>query len=269
MKHESEVIGLAMSVYGQVGLTRNCLESIYSDPQRPHYQLSIVNNGSADETQSYLEEFAHKINNKDGQDRVILAQNSENQGLAIAWNQALRGLDTQWRVVVSNDVVVPQNWWQNLRSGMEQHKLDLAAPFILEGEMPNDLSIWTEAFRSKNAGKYWDEYSFVMFALHKNLLDEIGYLDENFKVGGLEDTDYIWRLRKSGKRYGLVGSTAVFHLVSKTMNEIRKKAGDGHFVTNLEYFREKWQKDPRIEENRWQLRWRKRWRRWKMQFGYM
>lgn len=262
-------IGLAMSVYNKVELTKNCLESIFQDPKRPDYFLSIVNNGSSDGTQAFLQEFAANVRASGRNDRVEIQENAENQALAKAWNQALRGLDTEWRVVVSNDVLVPTNWWFDLRAGMEQHHLDLAAPYILEGTLPEDLSAWTEEFRSRNSSRYWREYSFVLFALRSKLLEEVGYLDENFKVGGLEDTDYIWRLQQAGKRYGIVGATAIFHFVSQTMNEIRKRDGDGHFATNLVYFREKWRKDPRIEENRWHLKLQRRWRRWKMQFGYM
>lgn len=269
MSQEKQRIGLAMSVYNHVDLTRNCLESLFSDPDRPPYFLSIVNNGSEDATQEYLEKFAAEINSGNRGDLVKVQRNQQNQALARAWNQALRGLDTEWRVVVSNDILVPANWWEHLRTGMETHRLDLAAPYILEGSQPENLTDWVADFRRRNDGRMWNEYSFVMFALRASLLEEVGYLDENFLVGGLEDTDYIWRLREKGKRYGIVGSTAIFHFVSRTMNEIRDRDGNGHFATNLKYFYEKWQRDPREVENSLPEKLSRRWRRWKMRFGYM
>lgn len=268
MEAERNRIGLAMSVYNHVDLTENCLRSVFDDPLRPKYSLSIVNNGSTDHTQDFLLEFASEINSSNKGDSVQVFHNPENLALARAWNQALRALDTDWRVVVSNDVLVPHGWWSELKQAMLQHKLDLAAPFILEGELPANLSEWTESFRKRNKNKFWRDYSFVLFALRAKLLDEVGYLDEHFKVGGLEDTDYIWRMQAAKKKFGIVGATAVYHFGSQTMQDFRQ-FGDQHFVENLQYFRKKWQLDPRSVENSKLRRMRRRWRRFKLRFGYM
>ena len=228
-------VAIAMSVLGRLDMTERCLATLLEDPERPAYEIAIVDNGSRDNTPGYLRKFKEKVASLGKGDSFRVLTNPETTCLAAAWNQAIRATHAPWVVVVSNDILLPRGWWAGLKGAMEAHGLALASPFPLEGELPRDFPAWAAAFMRRNRERYWRDYSFVVFAFRRGTFEKIGGLDENFLVGGFEDTDYVYRLRAADLKYGIVGAAALYHYGSATM-EAFKQAGDLHAEPNPTYF---------------------------------
>ena len=259
---------IVIPVFNQVNYTRGCLESLLQDSLRPNYEIIVVDNGSSDGTAEYLQEIAAQIASQASNDSFQVIKNQENRGVAVAWNQGLKAATSNWVAILNNDILLSRGWWDGLRDAMEEKKLALASPYVLEGARPQKLDDWSQRFCFRNRGKVRKDYCFVLFALRRKLVDEVGYFDEGYKIGGYEDRDYIYRLRQKGLPYGVVGGAAIYHFGSVTLGEF-KKTGDKHAAENLRYFQEKWQVDPRKEDVTWSARWTRRWRRIKKRFDYI
>lgn len=261
-------VAVAMSVLNRLDMTESCLRTLLNDPQRPAYEIAIVDNHSTDGTPAVLLEFAEKVRALGRGDSVRILTNPATTCLAAAWNQAIRATTEPWVVVLSNDVLLPPGWWKGLAAGIDRHGLALASPYPFEGKLPEDFAGWAQDFMARNHGRFWRDYSFVVYAFRRATFDQVGPLDENFQVGGFEDTDYIFRMRKLGLRYGIVGASTLYHFGSATMQAF-KDQGDLHAAPNRRYFIEKWKVDPSAEQTSARAKWTRRWRRWKLKFGYM
>ncbi len=75
----------------------------------PLDRLIVVDNGSKDETRDYLSTLPLG-------GRIF---NSQNLGCGVAWNQGALHLQSEWTIVMNNDVLVSPNWIENLIGAAE------------------------------------------------------------------------------------------------------------------------------------------------------
>ena len=114
----------------------------------------------------------------------------------------------------------------------------------------------------------WADYSFCAFFMPRSTLDAIGFFDEKFLIGGYEDNDYCYRIRKAGLKHGVIGSSFIHHFGSITLGEF-KKTGDKHVSGNRNYFIEKWGEDPSAKNRDILVRLRTKLRKIKMALDWM
>ncbi|MEW6056121.1 MAG: hypothetical protein AB1540_05855, partial [Bdellovibrionota bacterium] len=98
--------------------------------------------------------------------------------------------------------------------------------------------------------------------------DKVGFFDEKFLIGGYEDTDYCYRLRKEGLAYGVSGAAFIHHFGSQTLGEFKKR-GDKHAEHNRNYFISKWGVDPSHGSSRLSSKLRRSWRKLKLNWDRM
>jgi GT2 family glycosyltransferase len=266
-ENKKKTVSIVIPVFNKVEYTKKCIHSLLSDPCRYNYEIIVVDNGSTDDTKKYLETM--KENLKNSNDTFITIYNEKNLGVAPAWNQGCKLAQNEIIAVLNNDIVVTQGWLCSLLWALETFHLELVSPFANTGELNYELEQKAFEFTEKNSTKVWlNEYDFCAFIFRKRLFQELGDFDENFLVGGYEDTDYIYRLRKNRYRFGVSGSAFIHHFGSSTLGDF-KKLGDKHVGHNRDYFIQKWGEDPSIHQKKLKTKIRKIFRKLKLKFGRM
>ncbi|HEX9080617.1 MAG TPA: glycosyltransferase family 2 protein [Desulfuromonadaceae bacterium] len=225
------MIGITLAVHNKLEYTRICLESLYRTLP-PEATVVVVDNASGDGTAEYLESLPW----------LTVISNQENRGCAPAWNQGVQAAGGDWTVVLNNDIVLTEGWWQGLVSAAERWRLDIVSPAIREGELNYDLAGYSREFTGRMAGVVRRGTAHaICFAARRRVFETIGPFDENFRIGQYEDTDFFLRAAKAGFRLGRVGGAFLHHYGSVTQDAIRKtRTVNRYALENKAYFIRKW-----------------------------
>lgn len=242
---------ITVPVWNQWKFTEIFLDSLTKDSHRPDYSICIVDNGSSDGTQENLGHWVEKIKREFPKDSLHIIRNEKNLGVAPAWNQGVRWFfensesdPNAYLAILNNDLCFPSGWINPLLQKLKQPRLGFISPFSAERKLDYNLQKRAESFTRKNSNAFWNDYSFCAVIFNKWCLAELGLFDENFLVGGYEDTDYAFRANKAKIQFGVTGASFIHHFGSQTLGEF-KATGDKHVPGSLKYFREKWSAEPR------------------------
>jgi GT2 family glycosyltransferase len=179
-------------------------------------RLIVVDNGSSDETRSYLRTLPLG--------GAIF--NQANLGCGVAWNQGVLALQSEWTVIMNNDVLVAPNWIENLIETAERHGLKMISPALIEGKLDYDF----DAFATDAAIKMKDVLRVgrchaVCMAVHQSVWMEIGYFQPVPKLLGFEDTLFFHAAEKAGITMGTTGSSWLHHYGSITQTAMKQERG--------------------------------------------
>ena len=129
---------ITFACYNQAAYTRACVESMVRHGMDLG-RVVAVDNGSSDETRDYLSSLPLG-------GRVF---NKVNLGCGVAWNQGALALQTEWTIVMNNDLLVSANWIEGLLGAAQSHGLRIVSPALIEGS--DDYPV--DAFLSEAATK--------------------------------------------------------------------------------------------------------------------
>lgn len=263
---EQTLVSVIIPVYNKVHFTKGCLETLLADRERPRLEIIVIDNASQDGTKDYLEALLKDFPKESASLEVIF--NDKNLGVAPAWNQGLHRCKGEFIAVLNNDIQLTSGWLTSCIEALESAKYAMISPFAGTGALDYNLTQKAETFTKVNRDKFWHEYDFCCVVMPRSTYDAVGDFDENYKVGGYEDTDYAYRLREKQLTYGVTGSSYIHHFGSQTLGDF-KRDGDKHVSHNRNYFIQKWKDDPGISENTRIKRLTRMWRRWKLKWGRM
>lgn len=235
-------VSVIIPVYNNIEAIEECVKLNITHAQNP-CEWIIIDNDSDSATKNGLQrlkQYADEI----GQDFKIFTE-SENTGVAKAWNKGLTLCKNSWVCILNNDCVMMPKWDVLLASFNMQHHLAISTPFVMEGWMfkkPYSLHDFLSSgknylyYSTKNSNRIKPGvFGGVVFFGQKQFFDKVGTFDENFWLS-LEDYDYLLRAQCLGLKIGTVGAVTAFHLVSVT----RKKVATNVFAENQKYFEQKW-----------------------------
>ena len=97
-----ERVTLVMSVFGQLELTRACLESLRATTEP--FRLVVIDNGSPDETPQFFERFAFPY-------PLRFQRNATNESVITTLNRAWRLAETEFICVLHNDTEMLDPTW--------------------------------------------------------------------------------------------------------------------------------------------------------------
>lgn len=186
-----------------------CLESLLRWPRAP-YELILVDNGSTDGTPAYLD----TLRCRRGPTRVEIIRNETNLGFARGCNQALAHAQGHYLVFLNNDTVLTPGWLDGLVkwSLHDWPAVGLVGPVSNGAPAPqgirapyeslSDLDAFAAQRRREFAGQCLPVRRVTGFCLlaRRELLQQIGGLDERFGIGFFEDDDLCVRAREAGFR---------------------------------------------------------------------
>lgn len=209
-----------------------CLPSIYVHSQNTPYQVALVDNGSSDDSISWV--TAHYP-------AVQIIQNAGNVGFSRACNQAIQALDGDYILLLNNDTEFLNDALQELVAFFQAHPdAGLVGPLMLypDGEIQASIKrfppVWkyviqqlgiTTLFARERKNYYpfgpfrpaeyqepheveWLSGACLMF--RRELFETLGPLDEDMPFG-LEDMDYARRALASGYKNYFVPAAQIIH----------------------------------------------------------
>jgi GT2 family glycosyltransferase len=206
---------ITFACYNQVEYTRQCVDSMIKhgvDLSR----LVVVDNGSTDETRSYLETLPLG-------GRIF---NQANLGCGVAWNQGALALQAEWTIIMNNDVLVSQGWIENMIHAAEQNGLKIISPALIEGPLDYDFESFSieSSTKMKDALRVGGRHA-VCLAVHQSVWLEIGYFQPIPKLLGYEDTMFFHEADKAGIPIGMTGSSWLHHYGSITQSAMKQERG--------------------------------------------
>jgi GT2 family glycosyltransferase len=230
-------------VHDNLAVSRLALESVLLNTAGP-YELIVVDNGSAPPTATYLTALAAR------NQHVRVIRNEVNLGFAPAVNQGMGVSGAPTLVVLNNDVVVLPGWLTALRARLADPAVGLVGPVTNRcgnaAEVPATYRSYGElrAFAAgRPGGPAFDIEVATLFcaALRREVLDEVGALDERFELGLFEDDDFSRRVRAHGYRVLCDPATFVHHFGEATLGTLAASGRYGElFTQNRARFEAKW-----------------------------
>ena len=206
---------ITFACYNQVEYTRQCVDSMIKHGVDLN-RLVVVDNGSNDETRSYLETLPLG-------GRIF---NQANLGCGVAWNQGALALQAEWTIIMNNDVLVSHGWLENMIDAAERNGLKIISPALIEGSLDYDFDTFADdsSAKMKDALRIGGRHA-VCLAVHKSVWLEIGYFQPIPKLLGYEDTLFFNEADKAAIPIGMTGSSWLHHYGSITQSAMKQDRG--------------------------------------------
>lgn len=188
---------IMIPTYNRINLTKQTLSAINQNTTTP-YRLIIVDDGSIDETQSFLKEYQPTNTNCQSYDYYF---NQTNQGVGFARNQCLKIATSKYNdpylSTVDNDVLVYTDWLKQCTDILQANNKFVVGINYEPYQYPVCTMNGVE-FRIKPAGNLGTATT----VFPRSLFTTIGYFNnKDYPKFGEDDADYHARARKMG--YGM------------------------------------------------------------------
>lgn len=235
--------------YNKLEYTKKCIASIRAYTRDLDYEIIIVDNASTDETRNWL----------DSQEDIISILNHENVGFPRGCNQGIEIATGDNILLLNNDVVVTPNWLSNLLTALySSQKVGAVGPVTNNASYGQAIAVpytdddgiipFAETYNHSNASKWMKRLKLIGFCLliKKEVVHQIGKLDERFTPGNYEDDDYCLRIIKQGYELLLCQDTFIHHYGSVSFSN---KPAEFYrlLINNHTKFKEKWHLDPILD----------------------
>ena len=239
------MIDLSISIvnYNNIGCLRKCLDSIYSPDSKASFEVTVVDNGSSDDSVQVVREAFPQVN--------IIA-NSENRGFVKANNQGIRISRGRYLLSLNNDTVIDNGTLDGLVAFMDEHpEAGACGPKVLnqDGTLQHQCkrsfpTISSSLFyflrlhrlfpRNRLFGRYlmthWDgdeaaevdSVSGCCMIVRREVIDNVGILDENFIMYG-DDLDWCYRIKQAGWKVYYVPDVQIVHLGGQSSRRLPGK----------------------------------------------
>jgi GT2 family glycosyltransferase len=227
--------------------TKPCIESIYRAKTHCDFEVLVVDNLSTDGTRDYL------LSAKDEYKNLRLLFNEQNLGFAGGNNAGMKAIQADYYILLNSDTIVTDYWIDKIVDFMETHpEVGMAGP--ITNSAGNEQMIYVKSTTEEEiikeglewANKHSKDYfftnllGFYCVAIRKEILDNVGYLDEAYGIGMFEDDDFSLRVMKAGYKLAVLENVFIYHKGSVSFSslltdEFRNKT----FFKNLKYYEQK------------------------------
>jgi len=216
-------ISVILPIYNKIDIVYDCiLQNAKHASQRNSW--IIIDNNSDEPTKKGLVRLKTALNEL-GQDVQIITE-SENTGVAKAWNRGLASSVTEYCLILNNDCILQKNWDKLFIQSSEQRPGSIISAFIFEpGDSPlaPDLETFLarQSILSKsNRGRFRPGLfvGITLFGARTTFL-KVGSFDEKYWLS-MEETDFLFRAVQSGITIGICGDILGFHYSSVTRKSV-------------------------------------------------
>ncbi len=232
--------------YNELFFTMECLESIWKRCAPGSYEIVVVDNASTDGSVEWLEKCPYEIK---------LIKSETNLGFPGGCNLGIENADAENDILLlNNDTRLCHNSLFWLRMGLYENDHIGAVSAIssyggnnyyseINLDFPDEYVEYGAQINIPMSNPYEEKIKLEGFALliKRNVLEEIGYMDEIFTPGYLEDDDICYRIHLAGYRMNICHNGYIYHAGSQSFRKI-KNVSDLE-VRNRKYFIEKWNID--------------------------
>jgi N-acetylglucosaminyl-diphospho-decaprenol L-rhamnosyltransferase len=220
---------VVIPVLNQLKYTQGCVDSLIASGT-PAQSILVIDNGSSDDTPQWLASRSD----------ICSLRNRVNLGCGGAWTQGALLADSEWAVLLNNDVLVADRAMDRMLDAAEKHGLDVVSCSLVEGALDYDFAAHSQQFQQKMAGalrRGW--FHGVCFAVRRKVFESIGFPDTDRQLGGREDVEFLLRCLRHGVPVGTVGDALLHHFGSITQKAIKLETGESdlgdrnHFYTKM------------------------------------
>ncbi len=195
--------------------TKQCLESLIQAGTKSN-QIVAVDNGSTDGTQNYLNEagLASAICNK------------ENLSCGVAWNQGILARQSEWTIVMNNDLIVSHQFAERMIEFAIKNDLKMVSPALVDGSLDYDFNEFASSASLKmhDVMRIYSTHA-VCMCIHWSVFQEIGFFRATPTLLGFEDTIFFSDIRKYGIKHATTGSVWLHHFGSVTQEYMKLQRG--------------------------------------------
>jgi GT2 family glycosyltransferase len=206
---------ITFACLNQSNYTKKCIESLVNT----NVDLSrvvVVDNGSSDNTQEIVTRYPD----------IHLVTNKANLGCGVAWNQGALKLQTEWTIVMNNDVILGPDWFEGLFYAAKKYQLKMVSPAMIEGSDDYDIKtvLSHNSFKARDNVRHGNKHAVCML-IHHSVWLEVGYFRSNPSLFGYEDTLFFNELDRKKIPTGIAGASWIHHYGSVTQSELKKERG--------------------------------------------
>jgi len=218
---------IIMPCYNGLNFTAQALDSIQNCCK--DFELIVINDASVDGTLEYLTEYAKQNLN------THLINFETNKGVPSGLNAGMKIATGEYIVWVNNDILLSDGCLERMVRTLQEAELTselsrigAVAPmmnFVAGSQAITDKSYVVEQLQeyaselAQTVDRIWEHTGWLCgscLLLVRELVEEVGSVDERFSPGGYEDTDYLLRAQLLGWKLIIDRTTFVHHYGSKT-----------------------------------------------------
>ena len=221
-------VTIMILAYNRLDKTKRCIEAVLEHTKGIDFELLLVNNGSDDGTDEYFKNLEFK-------NKIILDIN-KNISASFAYNFISLDLISNYFVVLANDIIVTENWLNNLIKIAESDpKIGMVNPLSsnvsnlqglnFEFKDLNEMQRIAAQFNKSNPQKWQERLRLITLGtlFKKECLYAIGLpLSDVGFAHNFGDDDKTFRVRRAGYKAILAGDTWVHHDDDKKKLPIEK-----------------------------------------------
>jgi len=212
-----------------------------------NWELIYADNASTDSTQNLISGFA----SEDSRIRILLL--NENLGFAAGNNAAARMASGDYLVFLNPDVVVTRGWLGRLLAPlMRDPAIGMTTP------VTNHSGNQTRIDASYSGVSEMEEFAaqiartqfrktldvpmapLLCAAIARRTWEDVGELDDRFRVGMFEDDDYGLRLKHAGLRTVTAEDCFIHHFGNGSFRQLDPTRSNEIFESNRAAFEQKW-----------------------------
>jgi ADP-heptose:LPS heptosyltransferase len=215
--------------HNQLELTKKCIESVLRSKDVDRTQIVVVNNGSTDDTRTYLGELSRSVPN------FGVHNLPRNEWVGRAYNEGLAFAHAPYFVTLNNDIeILDPDWLAKMREPF------LSDPLLaLVGIVDTCCSLTETGMGHQGETLDYVECSCAMS--RTVLMRQHTLFDPAYRFGYCEDSDLSLRLRKKGFHIGRV-DIQLNHVRAVTTRAVFEEGLDlpGYQAINFVTFHRRW-----------------------------
>lgn len=198
-----------------LNFTKRLIKSMISN-EEDLSRVIAIDNGSTDDTRKYL-----KTTNIGK-----LICNKKNYGFGVPLNQGIMHAQTEWTILMNNDIEVSKDWIENLLLSAEENNLKVISPALIEEDLDYNLNKEAVKLSTKMDGylRFGDVHA-VCIAIHESVWDQVGMFRAKPPLFGFEDRIFFNDLDKNNIKYAITSKSWVHHYGSITQKSMKVGLG--------------------------------------------
>lgn len=172
------------------------------------YEIIVSDDASTDATRHVVESFGSA-------GKIVYLFSDRKLGLSATRNRALKSSRGEYIVLIDDDVILSRNFLEILDGVISSEKVNVLCPVLRD-------PLTSESFVDllDNKKRYLGLFDFNYFRggahiISRDVISNIGGYDERFGIGAkyraAEETDYFFRLKKSGEKILYYPDLVVYH----------------------------------------------------------
>jgi GT2 family glycosyltransferase len=205
---KEKLCSIYLPVWNELSYTQQCMDTLLRHTNYP-FELIVINNGSSDGTTQYLKNL--NPNTPYIRDYKIIT-NIYNLGTTKAGNQGLRAANGDFISHISNDIIFEENWLSELIGYLEKNpKSGAVCPYTLLGGDQGTYPERKQKHLEETKGEPSQGLLAACYVMTREVVEIVGYYDEQFEVSSWEDVDYYWRMLRSGFKPECLHKVVLYH----------------------------------------------------------